>query len=51
MTTKVGISILGFRSNVNWIFVANTTGLRSIYTTHQGFEIMFHVATMLTITR
>lgn len=27
--------------------IANSTGEVSVYTTHKGFEIMFHVATML----
>lgn len=29
------------------IFVADSTGTHSLYTTYQGYEIMFHVSTML----
>lgn len=32
---------------INKIIIANTTGTHSVYTEHKGFEIMFHVSTLL----
>ena len=45
VTTVSYFSIFEYTFNV--LYLGNSTGERSVYTAYKGFEIMFHVATML----